>query len=76
MMTRQQLIEIIYADRDTCGEASRLEVEDIVKKTIETLGFSVNERTGEIVDPRPQPVNVFTAPRQQNVRWRGGRKLK
>jgi hypothetical protein len=77
MITFQQLVKQVSEkleklDDGTAGQMLSLEL--IVAAAVGELGFHVNERTGEIVDPRPKPVNVFTPPRQQNVRWRGGRR--
>jgi hypothetical protein len=64
------IVERIYADRDLCGEASALEVEAIIRATIEQLGMHVDAK-GEVCDPRPNPAYM---PKQQNVHWTGGRR--
>jgi len=54
---------------------SKTEVTDallgfIVIETVLGMGFHFNQ-AGEICDPRPA---ASTVPRQQNVRWAGGRR--
>lgn len=77
-MTLEQLVKHVQSklnESDDGSSAQLLNLETIVRATIDGLGFHISN-SGEVCDPRPQPVNVFTPPRQQNVRWRGGKKLR
>lgn len=49
--------------------ADRRTIDDAVSLAVEGVGFHIY--AGEVCDPRPPP---STLPRQQNVRWSGGRR--
>lgn len=51
------------------AEVGRKLVERTVRAALHGLGFHVAEATGEVCDPRPQPVAVFT--NETNARYRG-----
>lgn len=82
MVTLEQLVEDIHRAHLAFGktEVSREDVADIVRATIKGVGFHINEKTGEVVDPRPPP-NPLPPPRDtgmyysdQRRRRRAGRR--
>lgn len=56
---------------DEPDEGRRGELRRVVLETIAACGLLVNTRTGEVYNPAPVPSSL---PRQQNVRWSGGRR--
>jgi hypothetical protein len=49
--------------------AGDLEIEDLVRWTVDRLGLAVDVRTGDVYDPTPAPAIV---PRdERGVRWPG-----
>ena len=76
-VTFDKLVERVFAEHKSAAtplfDHERTVVESIVRATIHGMGFHIASN-GEVSDPRPQPSIVYSGVRQQNVRWRGGRK--
>ncbi|HEY6038937.1 MAG TPA: hypothetical protein VIV58_31860 [Kofleriaceae bacterium] len=56
-------------DPDGDAAVGRKLTERMIRAALHGMGFSVAEPSGEVCDPRPQPVAVFT--NETNARYRG-----
>lgn len=57
------------ADPDGDAAVGRMLVERAIRAALHGMGFHVAQPSGEVCDPRPQPVAVF--PPTTNARWSG-----
>lgn len=65
---------ITRVQRDAGGCLTELEVEQVARATVRSLGLEIAD-DGEVYDPAPKPAPQWEFPQQQNVRhYRGSRR--
>lgn len=69
-MKKLRDLQDLLWERFSRDPEERMRMDGIVLATVEYLGFHINH-AGEICDPRPAAPAI---PRQQNARYRGGRR--
>lgn len=69
-VTLKQVVDHVVAMEEPGTDRNRITA--IVRETIGAVGLCVDARNDEVYNPAPAP--SWAQQRQQNVRWRGGRR--